>query len=167
MVKSLKMTEKMREKYRPFIDRDGGIFTASKRRRLLRYSPGRRGYSEEDATFRYDVRRFVKQALVDLELFIEVADKKDMDKVLNSETLRPIVEALLWHPVVEQAEPDLTRAEIAQSFIQAGFDYLSSMKIHEIPSLHQRVISEAIELSHLLVKSFKVGGEGVGESSEG
>jgi len=97
----------------------------------------------------------MKAALPDIQIFIEFASKKDVNKVITRKTLKPIVEALFDNPSLDQAEPDLIRAEIAGLFIQGGFNYLTSMKIQETPSLHTWVILEAIELSRLLVESFK------------
>lgn len=147
------MTEKQREKYRPFIHERGGIFTSKARKRLLGLSPGRPGWTEETSDFRSDRNRDVKQALVDLAMFIEIADKKDVNKVLNVETLKPGVERLLWWPVVAGNEPDLERAKIAQLFIRAGFDYLTAMTGYE--ALYRRIVDEAHELSDLIVRSFE------------
>lgn len=149
------MTEKLREKYKSFINEDGGIFVKGTRKRLLGLSPGRPGWDESSADFRYDVRRYVKQALIDLELFIEVADENDVNNVLNIESLKPIVEVLFWHPIVDRDGPNLERAKIAQQFIQSGFDYLT-MKPLEISTIYRDIVVKAIELSHLLVKTFVV-----------
>lgn len=134
----------------------GGIFTPTRRYKLLGVSglPGRPGREVTEPTpdFRWKTRECVKRALIDLQIFIEFADKDDVNMVITRETLMPVVEALLWHPVVEQARPDLTRAEIAQMFIQQGFNYLQSWKI---PSVVQKTIGEAIDISHFLVESFK------------
>lgn len=145
-------SEKLIAKFKPHIKRRGGIFTTKTRERLL----GIRGQAGRDRTkydFWYDMRNYVKTALVDLQLFIEVADRGNLHQVITYETLKPLVETLLWHPVVDHAEPDLKRAEIAQLFIQAGFNYLRSMK--GITLSHGRTIEEAVDLSRYLVESFK------------
>lgn len=82
-----------------------------------------------------------------------------MNQVITTETLKPVVEALLWHPVVARAEPDLTRAEIAQLFIRVGFDYLSSMRPSDMTKAHQDTVNQASDLSNWLVDRFKPEGE--------
>jgi len=57
-----------------------------------------------------------------------VAGKNNVNQVITQEAFEPVVEALLWHPVVQRADPDFKRAEIAQLFIRVGFNYLASMK---------------------------------------
>ncbi|MGA2310362.1 MAG: hypothetical protein ABSG57_12555 [Candidatus Bathyarchaeia archaeon] len=42
-----------------------------------------------------------------------MAEKDQVNQVLTQENLTPVVEALLWHPVVDRADPDFGRAEIA------------------------------------------------------
>ena len=144
------MTDRVLEKHRLFINNRGGIFTSKMRSRLLELSPGRPGWSESSADFRYDVREYTKQALRDLELFIKVVDKKDLNMVLNLEYLEPIAEALFWHPVREKKDPDPVRATIAHKFISMGFAYLT-MKLR----VRMRIISEALEISHILLDTFK------------
>lgn len=145
------MTEKMREKYRPFIKKRGGIFTPSTRNRLLRYSPGRHGYSQADADFRYNVRRFVKQALVDLEMFLEVADKKDVNRIINQESLEPIARALLWKM---RDKPDASLAMIAHMLIWYGFHYLKVQNPISLPDILDGQIDSAIDISNKLTDCF-------------
>lgn len=136
----------------PFLHMGGGIFTSNTRKKVL----GIRKQPEPGINtnqFWYRRRNDVETALLDLQLFIEVAGKKNVNPVVNQETLKPIVEALLWHPVVDHDEPDLKRAEIAQLFIEAGFNYLGSMK--SIPRSIRSTIDDAVDLSGYLVKSFK------------
>lgn len=101
------------------------------------------------------MKESVKTALIDLELFIEVSDKKDVDQVITQETLKPVVEALLWYPLIKPDKPDMKRAEIAQLFIQVGFNYLSAMKPASMTSSHHRTKDDAIDLSYFLVDAFK------------
>lgn len=148
------MTEKQREKYRPFIHERGGIFTSKARKRLLGLSPGRPGWTEETSDFRSDRNHDVKQALVDLEMFIEVADSKDVNKVLNEGSLRPVIAALL-----SSLEPDRSRAEIADMFVSWGLDYLVSTVSRDNPVIaaFQTDIDKIVQLSYLLVRSFEGG----------
>lgn len=149
-----KIDWKMQDKFKPHIKNSGGVFTSITRNRLLGIS-GRTGRGRTKSDFWYDVRTSVKNALIDLELFIETADDGEINKVLNHETLRPVVFALLSTMI--DRKPDKSRAEIAQLFIEIGFHYLTGMSGREIPlgSLRQRVTTDAVELSHLLAESFK------------
>ena len=153
------MNEKIRQKFRPFINNEGGIFVSKARKRLMGLSPGRPGWSEDSADFRHDMRTYVKNALKDIELFIEAADKKDVNRVINSESLEPVLSALLRHPVVDRAEPDLERAKIAQLFIRSGFEYLTPVSAPYDQSYEHRMIYDAIRLSRDLVNRFKAGDE--------
>ena len=145
------MVEKIREKYRPFITKRGGIFTPARRRRLLRYSPGRHGYSEADAQFRYKVRLFVKQALVDLELFLEMADEKDVNRIINQESLEPITRVLLWNI---RGKPNANLAKIAHMLIWYGFHYLKTQNPIRLPDILDSQINSAIDISNSLTECF-------------
>ena len=63
----------------------------------------------------------VKNALVDLNIFVSTADKSQVNKVINSDTLVPVVRALL-----DARKADLTKAKVARLFIDEGFSYLQS-----------------------------------------
>jgi len=145
------MVEKMREKYRPFIEKRGGIFTPAKRRRLLRYSPGRHGYSKADADFRYTARLFVKQALVDLEMFLEMADEKDVSRIINQESLEPIVRALLRNV---SDKPNASLAKIAHMLIWYGFHYLKTQNPIRLIDILDSQIDDAIKSSNYLTDCF-------------
>jgi len=138
----------------PLLAMGGGIFRPTTRKKVLgivkRPEPGM-----STNQFWYRRRNEVERALLDLQLFIKVAGKNNINQVLTKEALRPVFEALLWHPVVERDEPDLNRAEIAQLLIETGFSYLLSMKRDSIPSSSRRTIREAIDASNYLVLSFK------------
>ncbi|MHA2112324.1 MAG: hypothetical protein ACW98W_12650 [Candidatus Hodarchaeales archaeon] len=150
--------QKYFDKYQEQINSSGGIFTKKTRERIL----GIRGLSGRYRTkkrFWVEQGENIQSALRDLALFIETTETPIVDDVINIGSLTPVVEALLGKPLADNAEPDLIRAEIAQLFIQTGFSYLALMKIHMIPSLYERVISEANELSRLLVTSFQPEGK--------
>jgi hypothetical protein len=127
-----------------------GIFTQQQREKILT-NP----WDKTTSDFRYDVRKRMKASLLDLQLYIELASKKDVNKVVTREALKSVIEALLWTPVVEQAKPDLVRAEIAQLFIRAGFDYLTSMKPSYMTSSHKNTMENAFDLADFLVELFK------------
>jgi len=154
MEKNDRVIEKRLAKFSQFIARaGGGMFTTKTRKRLA----GILGLAGRDRTkhdFWHDVRKRVKTALVDLQLFI-ISGKSHVDKVVTRENLKPVVRTLLWHPVVDKDPPDRNRAEIAQLFIEEGFNYLRSKTSGHVTLSHSRTIEEALDLSNYLVRHFK------------
>jgi len=73
--------------------RPGGIFSNPTRNRLLGISR-KSGKNRSKANFEYDVRETMKTALIDMQLFIETAEEKDIIRILRRETLAPIVDVL-------------------------------------------------------------------------
>lgn len=102
-----------------------------------------------------DRRNAVERALIDLRLFVEVAGRKNVNQVITRDSLKPIVEVLLWYPIVDRTEPNVNLAEIAQMLIEEGFGYLRGMfqfgSEHSISSSMQRTIADAIDGSKHLV----------------
>lgn len=109
-------------------------------------------------------RDSVERALIDLRLFVEVAGRKNIDQIITRDSLRPVVETLLWRPLVMDkyihdeavysSVPDLNLAEIAQLLIETGFVYLCSIfkdSEHGISPSIQTNIYNAIEDSKHLV----------------
>ncbi|MGA2308286.1 MAG: hypothetical protein ABSG57_01905 [Candidatus Bathyarchaeia archaeon] len=171
--------------FKLYINSRGGIFRKNRRKQLLgilgrggRMGEGGKlegsGKMEKQAksTFWYKVRSSVRVGLVDVNLFVEVADRDDVNQVVTKETLEPIVKALLlkptiYVPVIAGSEkeggrqravrepPDLVRAEIAMLLIKYGFGYLKSMQMNHITSSHRRTIDDAFDLSNYLVELFK------------
>jgi len=140
------------------LDAGSGIFTHTTRKKVLGISKQTEPKTSIDQ-FWWKRRNEVERALIDLDLFIEVAGEDNINQVITKESLAPIIEALLWHPIVDDDVPDLNRAEIAQMLIQDGFDYLSRgvrPLAYDIPSIAKRTILEAVELSHYLVSDIKV-----------
>ncbi len=148
-------------KFRPFIARAkvGGIFTKITRERLL----GIRAKAGRDRTendFWYDVRNGVRNALVDLELFTQTADRSQVNQVLTQKTLEPVVTALLrGFAVSPQTEPDPNLAEIADMLIHWGFDYWQTKAGKNITLSHSRTIEEAVDLSRYLLRTTKEGSD--------
>jgi hypothetical protein len=152
---------KLIAKFSPYLKNDGGIFTFRKRGQLLGMEglPGRKKTGKNEKTaeneFWYNTRRYVKNALIDLRLFVEVAGRKNVNQVITRDSLKPIVEALLWYPIVDHAEPNVNLAEIAQLLIEEGFGYLCGMfqfdSEHSISSSMRRTIADAIDGSKHLV----------------
>ena len=93
----------------------------------------------------------MKNALVDLNLFVSTADKSQVNQVINSETLVPVVRALL-----DARKADLTKAEIACLFINEGFSYLQSTSGGNMTLAHVRSIEEATDLANYLVTNYPV-----------
>jgi hypothetical protein len=142
----------IRLKYKPHINNAGGLFTPIARERLLGLE-GQTGRGRTKSDFWYHVRTSVENGLIDLDLFIETADDKDVNMVLNRVTLDPFVKSLLsiWN-----TKPDKMKAEIAQLFILAGFEYLLHWSPHPDPL--KKCIEDAEEFSDHLVEL--LGGEG-------
>ena len=159
-----KLIAKFRKKIKtrkgtPFLDVAGGIFTPTTRKKVLGIvkQPEPRVSRNQ---FWYKMRNQVERALLDLQLFIEVAGKNNVNQVITQETLKPIVEALLFpYSMDGDLKPDLNRAEIAQLFIETGFSYLKSMKPENITLTHKDTIERAIDLSRYLVEMFKPEGK--------
>jgi len=142
-----------------FLADGGGIFSKPTMQKLL--GNGKlSGKGKTKDNFWYDRRRSVKAALIDLEVFIHVADQNNLDQTINEETLTPIVTALLSYrlpsssALLENVGPDHEKAKIAQLFIQYGFSYLA-MKRDHVTLSHKRTIEEAIDLSRYLLDSFR------------
>jgi len=143
-----------------------GIFTTKTRRRLvgtldMRGRGGRYGLEKKSNQpkndFWYERRKQVKNALKDLELFIQLAGKDQIDQVVTKETLQPMIDALLFGLAIRHVQtPDRNRGEIADMLIQLGFQYLKNTMSEDITLSHQRTIKEAVDLSNYLVS--KIGG---------
>lgn len=143
-------------KFQPIIAKaGGGIFTKKTRERLL----GTRGLAGRDRTksdFWFDVRNRVKNALVDLALFIETSDKDQINQVLTKESLEPVVYALLqYYSIWFGKEPDPNRAEIADMLILLSFRFLKESAKGNITLSHERTMTEAVDLSDFLVSRIK------------
>jgi hypothetical protein len=143
-------------KFKPFIARrEGGIFTTKTRERLLgtRVASGRNRTKND---FWYDVRNRVKSALVDLELFVETADKEQMDQVLTKDSLEPTIRALLYsYYIWSDPQPNPIKAEMADMLIQWGFNYLGEKAKKNITLSHDRTMKEALDLSNFLLQTIK------------
>lgn len=134
-----------------------GLFTRSTRMKLLGKKRIWDGKGDEATrnTFWYRTRNQVKTALKDLQLFIESADKSNVNQVVTAEALKPIVDALLYHPILDEEVPIRKRAEIAELFIKAGFEYLRVKSGNHLTLSHDRTIKEALDLSSYLVRGFR------------
>ena len=151
-MKSSNFTDKRRGKFRRLITRRGGIFTSKARKRLLGLSPGRPGWSESSADFRHDMREYVKQALIDLELFIETADEKDINRVINVETIEPVINSYFTLDFGPHAERSIFKAELARKMVYDGFYYLRVTQYGNVPDYESKIIDEALDVSKNLAE---------------
>lgn len=110
------------------------------------------------ADFWYDVRQDVKLALTDLELFLRVAELKQVDQVLNANSFQPVLETLFWGKAISDFS-SVDRAKLAHLSIRWGFEYLREKAGRQMTKSHARTLEEAIDLSEFLARS-------VGEDSQ-
>jgi len=132
----------------------GGLFNAKTRYRLLGvHDPS--GRERKEKFFWSDVRNYVRGALIDLQLFIEIAGDNNVRQTLNEQKLKDMVETLLWHPVPRHDPPDLNRAEIARLFVDVGLNYLEYIaSLLKLDSLsHKNTIGVTKNLSNLVVEN--------------
>ncbi len=128
----------------------GGIFANKTRKRIVGIEELSKRYPTKKR-FLDEMTEYIKPTLFDLELFIKYADKEYVNQVMTWEALKPVVEALLSKPIDDRAEADLTRAEIAQLFIRAGFDYLQSISL---PFPLDKILNDASDIIDYLVRNF-------------
>ena len=129
----------------------GGFFNKKTRERIMGIQR-KTGRGRKEADFWYDVREYVKTALVDLQLFLEFADEKDVSMVMIGERLQPLIQKL--SSAEYPFKPDIRRADIANLLVQHGFRYLYYSKQHDITLSHKRTINEALDLANFLVQSY-------------
>jgi len=151
----MSMTDELRkaliDKFRRLYEgTQGGIFRSKTRERILTGE----GISLGDTyrnQFWYRHRENVKTALIDLQLFVELAGRSNVNQVVTWESLTPIVSALLKGFAVG-GERDMNRAEMAQMFVQRGLEYLREMN-PDMSLVEIRTIDEATDLSKRLVRA--------------
>jgi hypothetical protein len=133
-----------------------GMFVMKKRKQLLGIEP-KTGKAQTDITkktalanFNYDVRENVKTGLIDLALFAETSTDKDVNSVLNRESLSLLIEALFPRPMKDTPKFIIgQKAMIAQLFIESGFRYLRENSKY-LTERQEQEIKDAIELSKQL-----------------
>ena len=155
MSESQSNRDRLIAKFKPFIaSSGGGIFTRKTRERLV----GIKTLSGRDRTkndFWYDVRNRVRNALKDLELFIETADRDQVNQAITKESLEPVVTTLLWGIALHDPQPNETMAEIADMLIQWGFRHFEQKAGRSITLSHERTMKEAKDLSNYLLHTIK------------
>jgi hypothetical protein len=141
-------TEQRQKRYQelykhPNYARSGGVFRPKKRKQLLGIY-GKAGRDRTNYNFWYDVREMVKTALIDLQLFMETANQKDVDAVINQESLNGFVNTLFDH-----SAQGFERAIVAQMFVECGLQYLRS-KSKFITKNQNQILDDSIETSKQL-----------------
>jgi hypothetical protein len=128
-----------------------GIFVKKKRKQLLglkRKSGGKSVVKEDRTTlanFWYDVRQSVKQAQIDLMLFAEFADKKDIDSAITRASIKQFLGMLLGLPQKTSGE----KAKIAELLVELGLGYLQQYS-RQVTNSQKRIFEDAIEASQQL-----------------
>jgi hypothetical protein len=124
----------------------GGLFNRKKRQQLLGLY-GKSGRDRKKYDFWQDIRDYVRSGLIDFQLFNDASDDKDVDMVLNRESLKPVLHALLFpESLQEPPKKGTEKVKIAQLLVEIGLDYLGRMTNPLIPSMTTRV-ENAIDLS--------------------
>ena len=131
----------------------GGMFTKKTRQKILT-KEGISGRGQTINMFWYRQRENVRTSLIDLQLFVEEAEENNVKQVIDEESLKPLVDALLGRLCLSWQEK-LRKAEIARLFINTGFMYLSSIHRNNLTLSHLNTISEATDLANYLVEQLK------------
>jgi len=140
--KKLERIDEIRKRYDGC---QGGIFWQKTREKIVT-KEGIYESSPAKNTFWYRQRESVKTALIDINLFLEEAEEKDVDRVFTRDSLEPLLQNLL--PLLE--EPNPNRAKIASLLIRTGFDYLRTYARFDITRKQDQEVNEALELARHL-----------------
>jgi hypothetical protein len=142
-------TASLKERYGKYIKREGGsgIFSLDALERLV---GDKRPFDKNQSTYNFwsDRRKGVRNSLIDLALFLEVAGQKNVDQVFTLDAVKPVVDALFWADRISP-ESDIRSKEkalIAQYFIESGFRYLTFTNPY-YPQYAQRIVEDAVDLS--------------------
>jgi len=84
-------------------------------------------------------------------MFLEVADEKDVSRIINQKSLEPIARALLWNV---RDKPNANLAKIAHMLIWYGFHYLKTQNPIRLPNILEGQIDGAIDISNYLTDCF-------------
>lgn len=140
--------KEVQKRYESHLDSEGGIFSTIYRKRLLKIT-GVSGRAGTLADFWHDVRTYVKNALVDLGLFVETADKNDVDKVITAETLKPFANSFFHIAFPDQATPE--RAKVASLLVRNGLTYLADANKKHMDITRKGAIDQVLGLVDYLV----------------
>ncbi len=131
----------------------GGIFTPKTRKKIIAQAGTTRvGRSKND--FWFDRREDVKMGLLDLQLFLESANEGQIKRVINYDTIEPLIKLLLRQPIrdVQANKQDLVKTRIAGLFVELGLEYIRGMMGDKVTLSHTRTIDEAIDFEQFLGK---------------
>ena len=84
----------------------------------------------------------------------DASDKKDFNKVINVDSLKFLIEELFWNPILNEEAPDPNRAQIAELFINFGYNYLRTKTPDTLSKPEENTITSAMSFSTHLTRSF-------------
>ena len=90
-------------------------------------------------------KRKREDCLIDLQLFVEASEKRDIDPVVTKESLEPLISAFLLGEAVVNDPPDENKAETADMLIRLGFSYLEQKAGQSLTLSHERTMKEALD----------------------
>jgi hypothetical protein len=144
------MIDNLRNKYVEHLSQKGkGIFTQTTRHQLLGQKP------KYENTFWWRIRDDVQLSLVDLALFVETANKNDVDKVITAKALEPFAISFFHIAFPDQASAE--RAKVAALFIKNGLDYLRRANSKHMTPPNKNAIDEIGGLIDYLVANIMRG----------
>jgi hypothetical protein len=140
--------EHLQKYFEPYIPYRWGIFTPITRKRILRKTPLSKRYSSWERFYK-EIQEKVKTTLIDLDMFVTLASRKDVDVVLNSTSLVTLVREFFDTREVAS----LSRLETAEMLARESLDYLtyvsgdyskySAGRIEEAKELIEHLVNEA------------------------
>lgn len=143
--------EEFKKLYKNNLTGGGGFLRKQKRKQLLGLTDKEQCSRVQTTDFRYRLRKKVKTALIDLQLFIQTANYKDVDKVINLDTLTPLFRAMLFQDSkTNKTKMGTAQAKIAQLMIETGYEYLKTRTSNVITSNQKQMIQDAVALSKQL-----------------
>ena len=131
-----------------------GIFRSDTRLKLVKEY--KTIAQEGSADYWLDRRGSVIRGLKDLELFLWVADEKNINMSIKNDNFLPFLEALFELPIIDLVEPNTEKAKIACSMVVSGFKYLQSLKRQHLTDSHRRTLQDAYDLAEYLSDRFVV-----------
>ncbi|OLC36168.1 MAG: hypothetical protein AUH84_02040 [Thaumarchaeota archaeon 13_1_40CM_4_38_7] len=132
-------------KYRDLVDKDGGIFTKDKRRKLLGLKQEHGKYFQDTADFWYDVRQTVANGLKDLELFFEVAHQEQIKEVLHDSPIKEEVGLGRKYKNVEEILELSKRIPTLKKALESLFKDYRVIRRAKLPTGQKYSVSEPVE----------------------
>ena len=128
----------------------------------------------------FHIRNVARKEIDDLVKLVKTLPEKQFEQIFNIDRIKPqpyavtekekeklqektkpaddfpeLVFSLLRYPIIDKDDPNMNRAEIAQLFIQWGFEYLCSMAPDLMTLSHEQTRAAAVDLADYLAESFK------------